>query len=223
MRSSGFILFILLMACGQIVGRKPGAVEAGSEDTVFGKPVWTEPSSDVSPWESLTDHFFPLMRFAEVLDSMDYEADTGRFRELGGYQGLEDALTVLVDGRPAFVKPARLSPFRPGVWRDPKIFSERSRPVSAYFYCSKERSRWREDGVIEQWRFNSAAEADSAKRLLEAEYPMPYGNTHPYYATSDNKLFIFHTRTSGFSAKQGEIFRACQRMLEKGSKNAEKP
>ncbi len=70
--------------------------------------------------------------------------------------------------------------------------------ISAYYYYDKNETIVREDGVIEEWQFETPAKAEKALKELDKIRESVYFNTDSFAFQSDSCVYLFHTRAAAF-------------------------
>ena len=86
------------------------------------------------------------------------------------------------------------------------VFNQ-SKSIWGYFYRDKDDDRVIEDGIIEQWEFNTNEEALLAlTEIRKIGGNLLYFNTTPYFHSYENFLFVFYTRAMAFSYEQKPVF-----------------
>lgn len=165
-----------------------------------------------------TEAFFSLI---EKLESQGYSSDSLRAKKV--YSELKQKNTTIIDDKTFYKLNPNESRIITANLIDKYLESEESlnlfknaEDVWVYFYSSQTKSKdnYIEDGIIEQWEFNSKETATTAINKLNSVYPMPFFNTQPYYVQSGNILYVFHTRADMFSYKQKEFFNLFKELLK---------
>jgi hypothetical protein len=165
------------------------------------------------------NHYF--IKLVDTLTKLGWHADTNRINKTGIYSDLKKSKIKIFDNKPFYkIKISENMLFygenaanSTADEIDFELF-RKVKTIWGYFYRQKVESDWIEDGVIEQWKFESQNEAILALNNLKKAYPMPYFNTEPYYSQVDNYLFIFHTRAAAFSYKQKAFYELFNNMLK---------
>lgn len=89
--------------------------------------------------------------------------------------------------------------------------------IWGYFYRNKFKTNLISDGVIEQWEFGNAEDAEEVlQEISTSRGDIIYFNTMPFFCRIDNKLIIFQTRAMAFSYDQKAVF---QKFIEKYQPN----
>lgn len=142
-------------------------------------------------------------QFAAYLDSEGYGFDTARTAKLNGYE-VKNAV-LLDSGNYVFY---RLDPqdhpilrnkanWAPNQQIDYEAFAKASFVFTYHYYCKNE-IIFNEDGVIEEWHFQSTSEAKKAQQEFDKIKSLVYFNTDAFSFQSGNQLYLFHTRAAAF-------------------------
>ncbi|MBU3660173.1 MAG: hypothetical protein FGM14_09900 [Flavobacteriales bacterium] len=86
--------------------------------------------------------------------------------------------------------------------------------IFAYYYRQKKESNFIEDGIIEEWHFNSKSDALKAFTEINKIKEFVYVNTYSFILIDENKLYIFHTRASAFKNTLQKIHQAFNERLK---------
>jgi hypothetical protein len=165
------------------------------------------------------NHYF--IKLVDTLTKLGWHADTNRIKKTGVYSYLKKSKMKIFDNKPFYkIKISENMLFYGENAANSTAYEidfdlfKKVKTIWGYFYRQKAESDWIEDGVIEQWEFESQNEAISALGNLKKAYPEPYFNTEPYYSQVDNYLFIFHTRAAGFCYKQKTFYELFKNILK---------
>jgi hypothetical protein len=150
--------------------------------------------------------------FVQKLEKKGWVPDTARLQEANIYPWLDKEGIDWFGAQPFYKINLQQHPLF--TWNthapesailDTQLFNKAIR-VWAYFYRKKSAEEIIPDGVIEQWQFENPALVDTALAKLNKNYPVPFFNTKPYYLKEGELLYVFSTRSMGFSYAQKEIF-----------------
>jgi hypothetical protein len=180
------------------------AASQPTKDSVLMKKV---ESQTIVETDTLPKPTTQIVNFTNYLDSIGYIADTIRAKKTS--HQLTNATIVLSDSKPFYL----LSPTTHEIQKSKQflkgnyIFDSLTvdydiflKPISifAYYYRQNIKAEFIEDGIIEEWNFRTANEANQAFNELNKIKDMVYFNTNSFILQQDNYLYIFHTRASGF-------------------------
>lgn len=156
----------------------------------------------------------PLPYFQAYVDSLyalDWIHDTARANKV--YRSVNSQNMEMVNGKPYYKIDVAKHMDRMWGWeeQDPdaimkKVGFDPPTNIWTYFYREREAGMMIADGLIEQWEFADAEDAEKVYAHLNDIRPMPYFNTSPYYAISKNHVFVFNARASLFSHLQKPLF-----------------
>lgn len=158
-----------------------------------------------------------FQQFVENLEKDNWFSDTLRLKKVDIYSSLKNENVSLFNKRPFYkidfknteVKHMFDARIYDGKYADSLNIKvvEKVKTIWGYFYRGKKIENTIEDGVIEQWEYESNELAEKAFIEMDDFSYIAYFNTSPYMYRLDNCIFIFHTRSMGFSYGQKKIFK----------------
>ena len=161
-----------------------------------------------------------LVSFTTVLKKLGYKSDHQRLFKKGLYGGL-NVLQPYSVGQEKFYKPSL--PYAL-LCRYDELHRRSDQPetdilynpqcIWAYFYRDTIDDNWIEDGVIDEWVFTNATEAEKAYQVMEEISYLMYFNTMPYCYKYKNRVYVLHTRAMAFSFEQKEVYSEFVKHLE---------
>ena len=161
----------------------------------------------------------PLLDFVVYLENEGWQHDTNRLNKYGHYQELERKQMHIFDDYPFFkidlkrhrmlnINLRRVSnhPNYPHKYLDTS-FVNGIQSIWGYHYRDTANSSIVSDGVLEQISFTDSVQAQGALEAMAPLGSIIYFNTQPYFYRIRNRLFIFQTRSNGFSYDQKPLFK----------------
>lgn len=203
-----FIIFLILISCSKNkhknnqsdnitnpkINVKNISVDYVYKDTLVGIPC-TE-----------------LQKFAKELKQLNWIPDHQRLKNVGIYDELQREKVAYFNGYPFY--PINFENSRLNHTLKQKKYSDgldiqlfkKVKCIWGYYYRKKELSELNPDGIIEQWEFETEAQAKQALKQFNKLKYIVYFNTNPYCSSIKNRLIIFQTRAMAFSYEQRSLF-----------------
>ena len=151
-----------------------------------------------------------FVSFCSHVISKDWSSDTSRLVSKMLYGELRYKSINWMDGQPFYpisLKESRIKHyFTSSVQSKGYEAFNQVKIIWGYFYYKHEQDGMFPDGIIEEWHFATAAEANKALDGFRSIGTEVFFNTQPYACVVDNKLYLFHTRAMAFSYDQKPIF-----------------
>ena len=158
----------------------------------------------------------PCKNFQEFVNKIKKDAwipDDKRLRKVSAYNDLKNAEIHYFNGNPFYKIEFDKSHFKKMTETFKKIKASDYSAVKdvnsiwSYFYREEQNANFITDGVIEQWTFSNDTKAREAIKQMIKMSDLTYFNTTPYFCKIENKVFVFHTRASGFSVAQKSVYK----------------
>lgn len=143
-----------------------------------------------------------LQVFAKEMRKKGMVSDPDRLEKKSLYSELDLKNNTVIDGNYFYVidpNRSKLSSLKNS------LVNEQLKNVTAvvgFFYRDISETEIITDGVVEEWQFPTAQEAQQALTVVQPRLTECYFNTNPYAFVEDNKLYVFHTRAMAFSFPQ---------------------
>lgn len=143
-----------------------------------------------------------LQAFAKEMRKKGMVSDHNRLEEKGLYGELNVMNTTVIDGSYFY----EIVPQRSKLWSTTQTtnnqFLVKAKAVVGFFYRDGSQSEMITDGVVEEWQFATAQEAQQAFTVVQPQLTECYFNTNPYAFVTENRMYVFHTRAMVFSFPQ---------------------
>lgn len=174
---------------------------------------------------------YEFQTFTKDIEEDKWFSDTVRLKRVNIYSSLKKANIKLFNNRPFYrisfndseiKKSLRLHIYN-GKYADSLDVNlvMRVKTIWGYFYRGEKKQNTIEDGLIEQWEYESEYLAKEALKEIEEFGRIAYFNTNPYFIRVENYVFIFHTRAMSFSYGQKEIYKKFKNHVLKNAKLTE--
>lgn len=169
----------------------------------------------------------PIPQFIEFANEIElgrWKCDTARAKKVYGLGKDSSGKIVFFDSKPFYKftfenttvgRISKIDYFKDKLEGFNVEVFEKAKSVWMYFYRDDIDDNWIEDGIVEQWEFESNELAIIAYNDIRKKSPQVFFfNTTPYFYQFNNYLFIFHTRAMAFSYDQKKVFEDFKSILK---------
>jgi hypothetical protein len=144
-------------------------------------------------------------KFVKEIEKDGWGSDTARVKQLGSYN-LNNAELRMQKNLPFYslsYEDTRVDEIIDG--NEAEALSK-VQQIWAYYYRDKTHQYIISDGVIEEWQFEDASNAEAACNAFNRQKNNLYFNTEPYFYQINSSVYVFHTRAMAFSIDQKRVF-----------------
>lgn len=144
-------------------------------------------------------------KFVQDIEKDGWGSDTARVKQLNMYN-LNSAELRMQKKLPFYALSYEETGVEQIIDGNESVALSKVQQIWAYYYRDKTHQYIISDGVVEEWQFEDASNAEVAFNAFNRQKTNLYFNTEPYFYQINSSVYVFHTRAMAFSIDQKRVF-----------------